>query len=125
MELIDISSHNSLNADAGTDPIRNAHREARRGDQRMPGMKEGRVSLQVIFQMLQAQQVAITKLQSQNRTPNTAKPVNTRHAELAIERPDESGSGTDPTIMRMLEELVKRIETGEKKIEENDKKVEK
>ncbi|XP_070009615.1 uncharacterized protein [Nicotiana sylvestris] len=41
-----------------------------------------------------------------------------------LERPDESGSGTDPTIMKMLEDITKRIETGEKKIEENDKKVE-
>ncbi|XP_075099136.1 uncharacterized protein LOC142176004 [Nicotiana tabacum] len=74
--------------------------------------------------MLQAQQVAIAQLQSQNRTPNTAEPVNTRRVEPAIERPDESGSGTDPTIMKMLEELAKRIKIGEKKIEENDKKVE-
>ncbi|XP_070015134.1 uncharacterized protein [Nicotiana sylvestris] len=87
-------------------------------------MGDGGVSLQVIFEMLQAQQIDIALLQSQNRTPNTVEPVNTRRAEPALERPDESNSGTDPTIMKMLEELTKRIESGEKKIEENDKKVE-
>ncbi|XP_070003461.1 uncharacterized protein [Nicotiana sylvestris] len=66
----------------------------------------------------------MAQLQSQNRIPNTVKPVNTRRIEPALERPDESGLGTDPTIMKMLEDLAKRIETGEKKIEENDKKVE-
>jgi len=65
----------------------------------------------VIFEMLQAQQVAIAQLQSQNRIPNTAEPVNALH-EPALDRPDESGSGNDPTIMKMLEELSKRIESG-------------
>ncbi|XP_070026281.1 uncharacterized protein [Nicotiana sylvestris] len=87
-------------------------------------MEEGGISLQVIFEMLQAQQVSIAQLQSQNRTPNTAELVNTRHTEPALERPDENGSGTDPTIMKMLEELTKWIDSGEKKIEDNDKKVE-
>ncbi|XP_070025270.1 uncharacterized protein [Nicotiana sylvestris] len=87
-------------------------------------MEEGGVNLQVIFEMLQSQHITIAQLQSQNRTPNIDEPVNARHAEPALERPDESGSGTDPTIMKMLEELTKRIELGENKIEVNDKKVE-
>ena len=33
-------------------------------------------------------------------------------------------SSIDPAIMKMLEELTKRIESGKKKIEVNDKKVE-
>ncbi|XP_070003812.1 uncharacterized protein [Nicotiana sylvestris] len=109
--------------EAGTDPVGNGCREAQAGGQETRGPEEGEVSLQVIFEMLQAQQVAIAQLQSQNRTPNTAKPVNTQH-EPVLERPDESGTGTDPTIMKMLEELTKRIESGEKRIEDNDKKVE-
>ncbi|XP_019225956.1 PREDICTED: uncharacterized protein LOC109207483 [Nicotiana attenuata] len=36
-----ISSHNALNTDAGTDPVRNAHREARAGGQETRGMEEG------------------------------------------------------------------------------------
>nr|XP_016473143.1 PREDICTED: uncharacterized protein LOC107795084 [Nicotiana tabacum] len=39
------------------------------------------------------------------------------------ERSSGNDSGTNPAIMRMLEELTKRIESGEKKIEDNDKKV--
>ncbi|XP_075113214.1 uncharacterized protein LOC142182673 [Nicotiana tabacum] len=122
MEPVEISLHNALNMDADTGPARNAHREARAGRQETRGMEEGGVSLQVIFEMLQAQQVVIAQLQSQNRTHNTAEPVNTRRAEPM--RPDENGSGTDPTIRKMLEELAKRIETREKKIEENDKNME-
>ncbi|XP_019260403.1 PREDICTED: uncharacterized protein LOC109238408 [Nicotiana attenuata] len=105
MEPVDISLHNALNTNAGIDPVRNAHREAQPDGQRTRGMEKGGVSIQ-----------------SQNRTPNTTEPVNTRHVEPALERPDESGSGTDPRIMKMLEELAKRIENGEKNIEENDKK---
>ncbi|XP_070026650.1 uncharacterized protein [Nicotiana sylvestris] len=49
---------------------------------------------------------------------------NTRPIELVSEGSNGNGLGTDPTIMRMLEELTKRIESGEKNIEDNDKKVE-
>nr|XP_009786539.1 PREDICTED: uncharacterized protein LOC104234641 [Nicotiana sylvestris] len=124
VEPIDISSHNALNTNAGTDLVRNAHREARPDGQRTRGMEEGGVSLQVIFEMLQVQQVSIAQLQSKNRTPNTVEPVNRRPVEPALERPDKSGSETDPTIMKILEELAKRIDTIEKNIEEIDKKVE-
>jgi len=116
MEPVDVSSHIALNADLCADPKADIRREARPGGQRTQGIEEGGVSLQVIFEMMQAQQIAIAQLQSQNRTPNTAEPVNTRRTEPALEKLDENGSGTDPTIMKMLEELTKRIEFGEKKI---------
>ncbi|XP_019231101.1 PREDICTED: uncharacterized protein LOC109211954 [Nicotiana attenuata] len=45
VEPVDISSHNTLNTDAGTDPVRNAHREAQVGGQETRGMDEGGVSL--------------------------------------------------------------------------------
>lgn len=48
----------------------------------------------------------------------------TRRDELVVERSNEHESGTNPEIIKMLEELTKRIESGEKKIEANDKKVE-
>nr|XP_009799379.1 PREDICTED: uncharacterized protein LOC104245469 [Nicotiana sylvestris] len=106
VEPVDVSSHIALNADLGADPEGNIHRESRSSGQRTQGMGEGGV-----------------RLQNQNKTPNTAEPVKSRSTELALERLDESGSETEPTIMRMLEELTKRIESGEKKIEDNDKKV--
>ncbi|XP_070017947.1 uncharacterized protein [Nicotiana sylvestris] len=87
-------------------------------------MRGGGISLQMIFEMLQAQQIAIAKLQSQNKTLSVAEHANTRRAEPEPKRLNGNNSGTDPTIVRMLEELAKRIESGEKKIEENDKKVE-
>ncbi|XP_070005099.1 uncharacterized protein [Nicotiana sylvestris] len=74
--------------------------------------------------MLHAQQIAIAQLQSQNKTPSVVKPENTRRTKPVLERSNENSSRTDPTIIRMLEELTKRIESGEKKIEDNDKKVE-
>ncbi|XP_070015710.1 uncharacterized protein [Nicotiana sylvestris] len=121
VEPVDISYHNALNMEADAEPVRNECREAHAGGQEARRMEEGGVSLQVIFEMLQAQQVAIAQLQSQNRTSNTAEPVNMQH-ELVLERLDESSSGTNPTIMKMLEELTKRIELREKKIEANDRK---
>nr|XP_016462576.1 PREDICTED: uncharacterized protein LOC107785722 [Nicotiana tabacum] len=36
--------------------------------------------------------------------------------EPVLERPDECDLGTDPSVMKVLEELTKRIESGEKKI---------
>ncbi|XP_070003824.1 uncharacterized protein [Nicotiana sylvestris] len=66
----------------------------------------------------------MAQLQSQNMTPSIAEPENTRRAEPAQKRSNENDLETDPAIMRMLEELTKRIEFGEKKIEENDKMVE-
>nr|XP_016438831.1 PREDICTED: uncharacterized protein LOC107764743 [Nicotiana tabacum] len=64
VEPVDISSHNALNTYAGTDSTRIAHREDRAGGQETRGMEEGGVSLQVIFEMPQAQQVALAQLQN-------------------------------------------------------------
>jgi len=41
------------------------------------------------------------------------------------ERSNDNDSGTNPAIIKMLEELTKIIKSGKKKIEANDKKVEK
>jgi len=117
MEPINISSHNALNADSGTDPVGNERGEARSSSQGTRGTRDGGISLQVIFEMLQAQQIVIAQLQSQNKTPSVTEHENTRYAEPEPERLNGNNSGTDPTIMRMLEELSKRIESGEKKIE--------
>ncbi|XP_070024849.1 uncharacterized protein [Nicotiana sylvestris] len=124
MEPVDISSHNALNADSSAEPIGNKRREARSSGQGARGMGYGGISLQVIFEMPQAQQIAIAQLQSRNKTPSVAKHENIRHTEPEPEESNGNNSGTDPTIMRMLEELTKRIKAGEKKIEENNKKVE-
>jgi len=79
----------------------------------------------MIFEMLQAQQAAIAQLQ--NRAPSRIEPDPsqevTRRDEPVAERSNENESGTNPEIIKMLEELTKRIESGEKKIEANDKKV--
>ncbi|XP_070029202.1 uncharacterized protein [Nicotiana sylvestris] len=121
---VDVSSHIALNADFGSAPGKSVRREARAGGQGTHGIGYGGVSLQVIFEMLQAQQVATAQLQSQHKTPSIVEPENTRHTEPVPERSNGNGSGTDPTIMRMLEELTKRIESGEKEIVDNDKKME-
>nr|XP_016478591.1 PREDICTED: uncharacterized protein LOC107799962 [Nicotiana tabacum] len=68
--------------------------------------------------------VAIAQLQSQHKTPSVVEPEITRRTEPVPESSNSNGSWVEPTIMRMLEELTKRIEWGEKKIEDNDKKVE-
>jgi len=74
--------------------------------------------------MLQAQQLAIAQLQSHQKTPSTAAPEMAPRAEQVPERSSNNGSAADPAIMKMLEDLTKRIESGEKKIEANDTKVE-
>ncbi|XP_070016034.1 uncharacterized protein [Nicotiana sylvestris] len=124
MVPIDVSSHIALNANLGTDLAGSVRRKARSGGQETQGIRDGEVSLQVIFEMLKVQQIAIAQLQSQNKTPSIAGPENTRRAEPVLERSNGNDSGTNPTIIRMLEDLTKRIESGEKKIKENDKKVE-
>nr|XP_009780717.1 PREDICTED: uncharacterized protein LOC104229724 [Nicotiana sylvestris] len=83
MEPVDVSSHNALNADSGTDLGGNACREARSGGQEARGMGDGGIILQVIFEMLQDHQIAITQLQSQNKTLSIAEPKNTPRLELA------------------------------------------
>ncbi|XP_070030004.1 uncharacterized protein [Nicotiana sylvestris] len=78
--------------------------------------------------MLQAQQVAISQLQNQNRAPRRLEPKPSQEVtcrnEPVTERANENESGTNPQIIKMLEELTKRVESGEKKIEANEKKVE-
>ncbi|XP_070001875.1 uncharacterized protein [Nicotiana sylvestris] len=124
IEPVDVSSHIDLNEDLGADPEGSVRREVRSGYKGMQGIGDGGISLQVIFEMLQDQQIAIAQLQSQHKTPSVVEPGITRRTKPVLERSNSNGSGTYPTIMRMLEELTKRIESGEKKIEDTDKKVE-
>lgn len=121
-EPVDISSHIALNADLGANPGASIRMKVRSGGQRTHGVGDGGINLQVIFEMLQAQHIAIAQLQSHNKTPSVDEPKNTRRIEHVPERSNENSSGTNPTIMRMLEELTKRIESEEKRTEDNDKK---
>ncbi|XP_070045813.1 uncharacterized protein [Nicotiana tomentosiformis] len=78
--------------------------------------------------MLQAQQAVISQLQNQSRTPSRIEPnpsqeVTRRDVPVA-KRSNENESGTNPEIIKMLEELIKLVESGKKKIEANEKKVE-
>lgn len=68
------------------------------------------------------------QLQNKNRAPSTIE-LDTSHEVIqrvkpVLDRQNANESGTELVIMKMLEELIKRIESGEKKIEANDKKVE-
>ncbi|XP_070039160.1 uncharacterized protein [Nicotiana tomentosiformis] len=78
--------------------------------------------------MLQAQQAAIAQLQNRSRTPSRVEPEssgeNTRRNEPAADRPNKVEHGTNPEIIKMFEELKRRVKMGEKKIEANDKKME-
>nr|XP_009801213.1 PREDICTED: uncharacterized protein LOC104246989 [Nicotiana sylvestris]XP_016476769.1 PREDICTED: uncharacterized protein LOC107798311 [Nicotiana tabacum] len=71
VEPVDISSQNVLNTEVGADPVRNGCREDQAGGQEARGVQEGGVSLQVIFEMLQAQEVDIAQLKSQQKIPST------------------------------------------------------
>lgn len=81
---VDVGSHITLNVDLVTD----VEWSVRGGDQpdaqRTQAQGEREVSPQVIFEMLQAQQVVIAQLQSQQKTlsvagPETAHRVKTTH----------------------------------------------
>ncbi|XP_070023055.1 uncharacterized protein [Nicotiana sylvestris] len=78
--------------------------------------------------MLQVQQTAIAQLQSQihaaSRIESDPPQGVNRKDEPIAERSNENESGTNPDIIKMLEELTKRVESGEKKIEANEEKVE-
>ncbi|XP_070022254.1 uncharacterized protein [Nicotiana sylvestris] len=57
-------------------------------------------------------------------TPSTVAPETAPPTEWVPERSSNDGSVADPAIMKMPEDLTKRIESGEKMIAANDKKVE-
>lgn len=67
---VDVSLHVALNTDLGADPEGSIHRESRSGGQGTQVRGDGGVSLQVIFEMLQAQHAAIAQLQNQHRFPS-------------------------------------------------------
>ncbi|XP_070049816.1 uncharacterized protein [Nicotiana tomentosiformis] len=83
--------------------------------------------IRIIFKILQTQQAAITQLQNQNRAPSRIEIESSQEivhrAELVSNKSNGGEPETNPAIIKMLEDLTKRIETGEKRIEENDKKV--
>ncbi|XP_070013204.1 uncharacterized protein [Nicotiana sylvestris] len=71
----------------------------------------------------QAQQRVIAQLQSHPKTPSTVAPETASPAKQVPERSMNNGSVADPAIVKMLEDLTKRIESGEKMIATNDKKI--
>ncbi|XP_070019688.1 uncharacterized protein [Nicotiana sylvestris] len=74
--------------------------------------------------MLQAQQLTIAQLQRHQKNPSIAAPKTAHRVEQVPERSSNNMSASDPAIMKMLEDLTKRIESVEKMIKANDKKVE-
>lgn len=63
------------------------------------------------FKMLQTQQAAIAQLQNQNRAPSMieldpSQEIANR-AELVVKRSNGGESETNPTFVKMLEELTK------------------
>ncbi|XP_070055144.1 uncharacterized protein [Nicotiana tomentosiformis] len=128
MDPIDVSSHIAINGNLGVDPENSVRRDVRTADQNAQGSGEGSISLRMIFEMLQTQQVAIAQLQNQNRTPSRIEIESSQeiiHRAESVSKKSNGGEPeTNPAIINMLEDLTKRIKTGEKRIEENDKKVE-
>ncbi|XP_070010271.1 uncharacterized protein [Nicotiana sylvestris] len=70
-----------------------------------------------------AQQLAIAQLQSHPRTPSTAAPEIAPPVKRVLERSSNNGSVADPAIVKILEDLTKRIKSRERMIAANDKKV--
>ncbi|MDX6956103.1 hypothetical protein SJ022_25935, partial [Escherichia coli] len=68
----------------------------------------------MILEILQDQQVTIAQLQNKSRAPNRIESDPSRKVQR----------GTNPELIKILEELTIRVKSGEKKIEVNDKKVE-
>ncbi|XP_070050609.1 uncharacterized protein [Nicotiana tomentosiformis] len=124
---IDASSHAAINANLAVDLESNIRRDVRSTAQSTHGGEEGGISLRVIFEMLQAQQATIAQLQNQNHLPSRIEPEPSQEVahrfESVSRKSNGNESGADPAIMKMFEELTKRVESAEKKIEANDKKV--
>ncbi|XP_070049403.1 uncharacterized protein [Nicotiana tomentosiformis] len=128
VDPINVSSHVALNTNLGVDPENSIRKDVRSAGQNAQSGEEGGINLRIIFEMLQAQQVAITQLQNQNHALSRVEPEPSQKvvhkAEPVPGRSNMNKLGTDPAILKMLEELTKQIESREKKIEGNDKKVE-
>ncbi|XP_070032231.1 uncharacterized protein [Nicotiana tomentosiformis] len=125
---VNANSQVAININLPTD-LENSVRGGPRSTAREAPKGEGDgVSLRLIFEMLQAQQAAIVQLQNQSHAPNRVEPERSRESsqrdEQIIERPSEAEPVVNPKVMNMLEELTKRVESGEKKIQVNDNKVE-
>ncbi|XP_070046049.1 uncharacterized protein [Nicotiana tomentosiformis] len=118
---LDVNSHVALEANQHSEPEKSIQGGTRYVARDTHNVEEIGVSLRMIFEMLQAQQVAIAQLQSQTQLPSKpepSKPRETSHkTEPAIVRSNEQESGTTPEIAKILEELTKRIEANDKKIE--------
>ncbi|XP_070031011.1 uncharacterized protein [Nicotiana tomentosiformis] len=125
---IDANSHVAIDTNLPTGPENSVCGGARSAAQNTQNIGGDRISLRVIFEMLQAHQAAIAQLQNKSHAPSRVEPDPplevTRRDEPVAERSNENKSEANPEIIKMLEELTKRVESGEKKIEANDKKVE-
>ncbi|XP_070046562.1 uncharacterized protein [Nicotiana tomentosiformis] len=118
----------AIDANLLIDPENNVRGRARSIARGTHDGEGDRINLRMIIEMLQAQQAAIAQLQNQSRAPSRVKPKpsqeNTRRNEQVSKRLGEVEHGTNPEIIKMLEELTKRVESGETKVKANDKKVE-
>ncbi|XP_019246579.1 PREDICTED: uncharacterized protein LOC109226242 [Nicotiana attenuata] len=76
---VDVNSRNVVHVDVSSHT-----NESVRGEER-------EVSLQIIFEMLQAQQVAIAELQSHHKTPSIVAPETAPRVEQTPERPSNNG----------------------------------
>ncbi|XP_070045840.1 uncharacterized protein [Nicotiana tomentosiformis] len=128
VDPIDANSHVSIDAKLPTNPENNVSGGARSVIQNAQNVEGDGINLRMIFEMLQAQQAAITQLQNQSRARSWVEPDPPREAARrdvsVVERSNEHESGDSSKVIKMLEEPTKRIESGEKKIDGNDKKVE-
>lgn len=119
---VDVGSRDTQQVDVSSHTNRRVHQRDPQEAQKTPTREEREVSFHVIFEMWQAQQLAIAQLQSHQKTPSTVAPGTTPRAEQVPERSSNNGSIADPAIVKMLEDLTKRTQSGEKMKEANDKK---
>ncbi|XP_070046301.1 uncharacterized protein [Nicotiana tomentosiformis] len=127
-DLIDVNSHVAIDTNLPTDPENSIRGGARSTARNTQNIEEDGINLQMILEMMQAQQVVIAQLQSQSQAPSRVEPDSprefTRRNEPVGVRSNGQESGTNPGIIKMFEELTKWIESLEMKIKANNKKVE-
>lgn len=75
VDPMDVNSHVTIHANLRTDPENNVRGVARSATRNTQNIEEDGISLRMIFEMLQAQQVAIAQLQSQARRQAGLNPI--------------------------------------------------
>ena len=74
VDLIDVNSYVAIKANQRSDPENNIHGGTRPVVRNTQYIGEDGINLRMIFEMLQAQQVAIAQLQSQTQAPRRVEP---------------------------------------------------